>query len=166
MAKNLATWAQKHDMSIYMRNAGPTVMGLMSKAAELADKRVNLDAEIDLARATLMRAVEYWSLALEAGDRSSEETKMLAERLIKDGLDLVAKIVSAQAKIRLLDQGSLQLSSVSWVVGEVTRVIEEEVRGKSDDLADKVVRRIAAIKLPEDGNLAQFTLTASNEAFL
>lgn len=152
-------------MEIYHKNAGPTLTGLLAKAAEMGARRSSLDPEIDLARATLMRLVECWSIALEAPN-ATEETKLLAERMIRDATETIGRLVSSAARVRVLDQGAVQLSSVSWVVGEVTRIIDEKVRDVDPTRADEIVQAIGAIKLPVDGTLEKFTNRAADEAFL
>lgn len=140
-------------------------MGLISKASELEQKRISLESEIDLVRATLIRVSEVWSLVLEA--KGSEEQLLFAERIIREAADCVARLVQAAARVRILDQGALQMTSVSWVVGEVTRAIDEVVREKcGDDVAEQLVSRIKKIKLPEDETLAKFIKQQSNEQFL
>ena len=163
--KSILTWARKNDIMVYERNAGPTLAGLLSKAAELGQRRSSLEPEIDLARATLMRLVEGWSLTLES-PKASEETKLLAERMIREATETIARVVHAAARVRVLDQGAIQLSSVSWVVGEVTRIIDTQVREVDPETADKIVNEIGKIKLPTDGTLEKFTQRAADEAFL
>lgn len=152
-------------MSIYIRNAGPTILGLMSKAAELEGRRISLDNEIDLVRATLMRAVNVWNVALEHSD--NDEMKLHAEKIIREASEVVARIVHTAAKVRILDQGALQMTSVAWVVGEVCRHIDEGVREQlGDEAAEEIINKIRGIKLPEDGTLAKFVQNQANEQFL
>lgn len=152
-------------MAVYTKNAGPTLMGLMAKAAEIAANGSPLEEEVALCRATLARAVEYWNVSLEAKG-GSEGTRMQCEAIVREAAEMVSKLVSAAAKVKLLDQGAIQLSSVSWVVGEVTRAIEEVVRETQPELADALVKRLEQVKLPVDGTLEKFTRRASDEAFL
>ena len=153
-------------MSVYLKNAGPTLSGLLSKAAELAHRRISLEEEVDLARSLVMRACEYWSLALDH-QNASDELRMQCERVVRDAIDTVTKTVVAAAKVRLMDQGAIQLSSVQWVMAEVTKAIEEEIRDQSPEMADALVGRIGKIKLPEDGTLQKFLGSAvANEEFL
>lgn len=170
-SKNLYTWARRHDMAIYSENAGPTLMGLMSKAAELDQQRLNLNEEIDLARALVMRVTAMLGAAVEAQkDRapgSLDELVCVIQETVRNALKTVQDLVVSAAKVRVLDHGAIQLTSVAWVVGEVTRAIDEVVRMKcGDDVADRLVERIGKIKLPEDGTLEKFTMKAADEAFL
>lgn len=165
VARTIVNWAGKHDMTIYTRNAGPTLAGLMCRASELAKTRTSLEQEIALARATLIRVVSAWDAVLDKPE-APEELKLHCESVIKDTVDLVAKLVHTDAKTRLLDEGAIQLSSVSYVTAEVTRAIEEIIRERDPDLADKLVERIGKIKLPEDGTVSKFINKARDEAFL
>lgn len=175
VAKSLATWTRTRDLGIYTRNAGPTMLGLMSRAEELAADRTNLQEEISLLRAVLLSVVERWDSAMRVHDHSSAsvEAKQIADGLrrqcesaIREGAEAVGRLVNMAAKTRLLDQGAMQLSSVSWVVAEVTRAIEEEIRDKNPEMAEALVSRIEKIKLPADGTLAKFTGRAADESFL
>lgn len=164
MRQNLATWAMKYGMAIYTKNAGPTLSALIAKAAEMDHKRTSLEDEIDLVRATLMRTVEMWSKALESG--LAVDALISIETLIRECSECVARLVVSQSKISLVTQGAIQLSSVSWVIGEVTRVIDSEIRGRDESVADKIVEKIRGIKLPVDGTLERFIQTVRDEAFL
>ncbi len=168
MAKSLATWAGRNDLNVYARNAGPTLSGLLSKAAEMGTRRLSLDDEIDLARAMVMRACAYWNAALENKDslENPEALTLQCERLVSDAVETVVSIVHQAAKIRMMDEGAVQLSSVGWVIGEVTKVIEDEVRSVAPDLADKITDKISKIQLPVDGTLDKFMQRAADEAFL
>ena len=175
MVKSIKTWSARNDMAVYTRNAGPTLMGLLSRAEELSASRVDLTEEIALLRAVLISTVERWDQAMrvEASDRVSEDARQVAaslrqqcERLVADGAEAVGRLVNMAAKTRLLDQGAMQISSISWVVAEVTKAIEEEVRDKNPEIADELVRRIENIKLPVDGTLAKFVARAADEKFL
>lgn len=165
MTKTLLTWSRKNDMALYARNGGPKLMALLSKAADMQAKRHSLDEELDLVRATLMRLVEAWSVALEAPE-AKEETKLLAESMIRSAAETVSRIATSAAKIRVLDQGAIQLSSVSWVVGEVTKIIEQQIRETDPEKAEAIVNAIGNIKLPVDGTLEKFTNRAADEAFM
>lgn len=169
--KNLFTWSQRHEMAIYSENAGPTLMGLMSKAAALDAKRLNLDEEIDLARALTMRLCAMLGAAVEAQkDRAPgelDELVCVVQETVRTALKTVQDLVVSAAKVRILDHGAIQLTSVSWVVGEVTRAIDEVVRARcGDEVADGLVARIGKIKLPEDGTLSKFVMKAADEAFM
>jgi hypothetical protein len=164
MRQNLATWAMKYGMAIYSKNAGPTLSALISKAAAMDHKRVSLDDEIDLVRSTLLRTVEMWSKALEGG--LPVDNLISIEALIRECTECVARLVVSQSKISLVTQGAIQLSSVSWVIGEVTRVIDSEIRIRDEAVADKIVSKIKEIKLPVDGTLERFIQTVRDEAFL
>ena len=175
MTKSISTWARRNDMAVYTRNAGPTLMGLMSRAEELTASRVDLNEEITLLRAVLISVVERWDSAMRVESRPglSDDAKQMAaelraqcERMVAEGAEAVGRLVNTAAKTRLLDQGAMQLSSVSWVVAEITKAIEEEVRGKAPEMADALVGRIESIKLPVDGTLAKFVGRAADERFL
>lgn len=149
--------------AIYDTYAGPTLRGLLSKVAEMDGDRVTLEQEIDLARATLLRAVNYWSVALEAKTESAMALQLDSEALIREGLDIVQKLVASEAKIRLIKKGAIELNTVQWMVGEISRIIQDKLPdGASKDLIEAISR----IELPVDGTLAKFTRTASDEAFL
>jgi hypothetical protein len=154
----------KNDMAIYTHNAGPTLSSLMSKAAAMDHKRTSLEEEIDLVRATLLRTVAMWNTALE--NNLSIDALLSTESLIRECSECVARLVTAQAKISLATQGAIQLSSVSWVIGEVTKVIDSEVRCRDEGVADKIVERIKEIKLPVDGVLRQFIAETRDEGFM
>lgn len=168
MSKSLATWATRNDLSIYLRNAGPTISGLMSKAAEMSGRRISLDDEIDVMRSLVMRAISYWNAALENKDAVSDPDALAlqCERLVQDSVDAVVRTVQAAAKVRLMDEGAIQLSSVSWVIGEVTKIIDQEIREQSPELAERIVEKIGEVKLPVDGTLDKFLKKAADEAFL
>lgn len=151
-------------MSVYARNAGPTLMGLMATAAEASQREHDLTEEIKLVRATLARTVVLWNQALE--NTNNEELKLRCEMLVRECAASVAQIVQASARARATDAGCIQLTSVSWVVGEVTRAVEEVVRDRDPEMAQALVDRIGRIKLPEDGDLRQFTRQQASEEFL
>jgi hypothetical protein len=154
-------------MSVYMSgNVGPTLTGLISKAASLGASRFNLDDEIDLARSLTIRAVQYWNLALESGDKTTDDTRIQCERLVAATVENVVKTVAAAVKTKMLQDGALQLDSVEWVVAEMTKAIDEEIRTASPELADRLTKRIGEIKLPEDGKLSGLITAASSEEFL
>lgn len=137
----------------------------MSKVEETSDRRVGLADELDLARAVLVRTATYWNTTLE-DSRASEESRLLCERLIRECTESVAKIVGIASRVRLMEEGSLQLRSVEWVVGKVCEVIETQIRAKNPELADKIVDSIKNIRLPQDGNLSKFMSQASQENFM
>jgi hypothetical protein len=174
VAKSVATWARKHDLAIYTRNAGPTLLGLMSRAEELAASKVDLSEEIALLRAVLISVVERWDAAMRVSastvsadaKRIAEGLQLQCESLIREGAEAVGRLVTTAAKTRLMDQGAMQLSSVSWVVAEVARAVEEEIRDKNPEMADALISRIEQIKLPADGTLAKFTGRAADESFM
>lgn len=170
MSKTLTTWARRNDLNVYVRNAGPTLSGLLAQAAQRSAAQVDLEDEVDLARAIAMRATMIWSACLdgikEDGTPVSDEAKMLSESAVRDSLDLVVKTVAAAAKVRLINEGAVQLSTLSWVVGEITRVLDEEVRSRDPYLADRVVQAIGAIKMPSDKTLLNFQTAVAEESFL
>lgn len=165
VAKTILNWASKHDMSVYAENAGPTLMGLLSRASELSKSRVSIEAEIAIVRATMARLVDMWAKVLDKAD-APQELLLHCESVIRETADLIARLVNSDARTRVLDEGAIQLSSVSYVVGEVSRAIEETIREKNPDMADHLVARIGKIRLPEDGTVSKFINKARDEAFL
>lgn len=166
MTKSLATWARRNDVNVYTRNAGPTLTGLLSRAAQRSQQSIELDDEIDLARALVMRACSYWNAALEANGTTTEGTRLMAEQVVREAIDTVVKTVSQAAKVRALQEGAIQLSTVSWVVAKICEILDEEVRSVDPIAADRIVAKIGGIKLPVDGTLERYTRQIEEEVFL
>jgi hypothetical protein len=165
MARSLATWARRNDINVYVRNAGPTLRGLLERASEASSVSINLDDEVDLARALAMRACEYLSIAIDTPN-ASDETRMLAERTVREAIRTVVDTVSAAAKVKLLNEGAITLSSVGWVIAQIAKVIDDEVRVVDAEMADAIVKRIEEIKLPVDGAMEPFVKRLSDESFM
>lgn len=152
-------------MNVYLKNAGPTLMGLISKASDRVADRHNLDDEIDLARAVAIQATDMLTITLEA-PQAKENHKLIAAKIVQDAIDHVTRTVTASAKIKLLEEGAVELKTVQWVVAEVARAIDETVRQVQPELAEQLIKRIANIKLPVDGKLEAFIGNTSDEQFL
>lgn len=166
MAIGRHLWAFRDDaVSIYNRNAGPTLMGLMSKAKAMGADRVSLNEEIDLARSLLIRATEMYSTALDDG-KTPEELKLVIESHVRDGIDCVSDVVTKASKVRELNEAMMSGEVVSWIVAEVTQVIESKVRMVSDELADQVVAALQAIELPHGAGRMKVVKAAANEEFM
>jgi hypothetical protein len=163
--KSILDWAAKHDMSIYATNAGPTMMGLITRAQEATRKsRSSAEDEIALARATLSRLATVWSSLLEA--ENHEEHKLTVEKLIREASALIVNMVGTDAKTRLVDAGAVNISTLSWLVAEVTRAIDEVIRDRQPELADELVARIEKIKVPDDSKLSSYTSKVRDESYL
>lgn len=133
---------------------------------------MSLDSEIDLARVLVMRAVETFNLVADADIASdgkvvaSQETKLAAERHLKQALETVVDIVHTAAKTKVLDEGTMQISTVNWIVSEIAIVLEAELRPFNPNMADRILEKIANIKLPKDANIGQYINRVKDEAFL
>lgn len=169
--KSLETWARKHDVNVYVKNAGPTMQGLLQKAAELDRRRLDLSSEIDLARAITMQCVSHLSAIVERTkddpDAVSLATRILCEKLVREAVESVASLVSTAARIKSNEEGTITLKAMGWVIGEITRVIEEEVRVASPVLADRITERIRTLPMPVDPEvLGTLQIASASEEFL
>ncbi len=155
----------KNDMNVYLRSAGPTLMGLISKATERTADRHNLDDEIDLARSLAIQATGMLNVVLDAPE-AKENHKLVAAKIVQEAIDHVTKTVTASAKVKLIEEGAIEIKTVQWVIAEVARAIDETVRTVQPELAEQLVKRIANIKLPVDGKIEAFIGASSEEQFL
>lgn len=128
-------------------------------------RRHDLSDEVDLARSIAIRASATYGLAIDQQELS-EEARLLAEHHLKEAIDLVVKTVHSASKVRIMEEGVVQLSTVDWVLAKVTEIIDRNVRDASPLVADRMVEEIGKIELPVDGALGKFMKTASQEAFL
>lgn len=169
--RSIETWARKNDVNVYIRNAGPTMQGLIYKAAELERRRMDLSSEIDLARAITMQCVGHLSAIMEKTkddpDAVSLATRILCEKLVREAIESVASLVATAARIKANEEGTISIKSMGWVIGEITRVIDEEVRASSPLLADKIADRIKTLPMPVDDEVrGTLQLASSSEEFL
>jgi len=110
--------------------------------------------------------VSYWNATLEANGTCTEGTRLMAEKVVGEAVDTVVRTVREAAKVRALQEGAMQLSSVSWVVAKICEILDEEVRSVDPIAADRIVAKIGGIKLPVDGTLEKFTRQIEEEVFL
>jgi len=141
-------------------------MGLIAKAEELGRRPSDMADEVAIVRAVLAHAVEHWNEALEMRGEKAVFAQAACEQLIRNCVKSVTEAIVASAKVRATDEGAVAISSVAWVMGEVTRAINEVVIEVNPELAEALVARIGKIKMPVDGTLEKFMRVASDEAFL
>lgn len=163
--KTLADFAlSTDDPSVYTKFAGSTLAGLLSKASALANKRSDLSDEVDLVRSLTMRAVTVLGAVMDSPD-AKEDSKGAASLLVDKAVHSVATIVEKQAKITALEEGTIRLSTVEWILAEITRAIDEELGEGAT--TEKLVSRIKKIKIPTDGSLDSFMQnSARTEEFM
>ena len=163
--KTLADFAlNSDDPSVYAKVAGNTLSGLISKASLMANKRTDLSDEIDVTRALSQRSVAILG-ALMDSETAKEDTKGAAATLVDNAIKTVATIVEKQAKITALEEGMIRLTSVEWILAQITQILHDSL-GEGVVL-DKIVDKIKKIRVPMDDSLESFMEnTARTEEFL
>lgn len=164
-SKNLDKWMMRNDPNIYLKNGGVTLSGILAKVAQAG--RTSLEDEIDLARALAIRSTALYGAALDAGDNIDEDTKTALSVLVEKSIDAVSRTATAHARIQAWEEGTIQLTSVQWILAEITKIIDQEIRTIDDSVADKVIERMKDIKVPNDKNVKSFLEFSGNrEEFL
>jgi len=137
-------------MSHYRKNAGPKLKKVLEELAEeSSDDRIQLDDEIDLARAASTRAMRLWEMAcIDKAADTSDKVKVMATASLRTAVGHVAALCSQQAKITAASQATMDVEGAGWLVVQVTKAINDELREDYPSLADRLVKRLDSIQLP------------------
>tara|TARA_R100000152_G_C6769237_1_gene195002 strand:+ start:403 stop:900 length:498 start_codon:yes stop_codon:yes gene_type:complete len=147
-------------MSWYTRRAGQKLKDALTELKEQSpDERHSLADEIDLARLLAERSVRIYDATVIEG-QGSDDLKASATAGLRASLNHVTDVVSKAARVHAVSNAVIELEHIDYIVQQVNRIIEEEVADVDKALADRVVERIAGIKLPEKRDEADADETA------
>jgi len=118
--------------------------------ADTVEQRMDLQEEISVARllAGEMMAVVGAVLAEENKDKVSEETKIHAIAVVRDGIQTVVGIVEKAAKVSALMRDTVSASTIEYVIAQMTKVLERHV---DQETAEKICEEFQSMPMPREG---------------
>lgn len=141
----------------YSQNAGPRLRQVLEELRTAPpEERMSLADEIDLARMLTERHVRIFEATCvgEQSDKASDELKAAAIAGLRRALSHVSDMVTKAAKVRALHDGTVDAEGVDYIVAQVVKIVEDEIRDKDPSMADRVVARMEQIRLPQNTRTA------------
>lgn len=155
--------SRKKLANYYSKHAGRSLKSLLEEvASQPDDERLSLAEEIDVARINTARALQFFEKIVlnedfrdkdgnqvEIGPEKMLQLKSTCSNAVKQGLDQVASLVQAMAKVEALKQDKISVHNIKWIVARIMRLIEEEVEPVNSECAKRLCNRISDLKLLE-----------------
>ena len=141
---------QKKDMGYYSRNVSLTLREKLEELERMSpEERFSLAEEIDLARTMASKALQLYDLAFHGETEVDEKSKSTAYSLMQDALKFVADIVKKAAEAKKIHESTVDFEQVAYLTRAITKIVQEEIADVDRSMADRVVERLNAIKIPE-----------------
>lgn len=137
----------------YNNNASVALRDKLKEVAAQPELRHNLSAEIDIMRVTAQEAVRLYDITcIQNADNKavSAEMKAKATANVKQAMQDISAIVMNASRIRAMDQTTVEIEAINYVVSQVVQIIEKCVIDEHAKIAIK--EEIREIRLPQTGN--------------
>lgn len=144
-SKNRPRFLAKKVRDFYSRGAS---VKLKDKFAELRqDEEVHdLAGEVEVARLLALDAFTIYDKILNT-EGIEPEKRAKSFRFVTDSIEAVASLVAQDAKVKVLNGGTVPLEHLEHAIAQINTIIEEELAEDHRELCDRIVARLDEIKL-------------------